>query len=294
MEKLFDIDLLLARKLRALKQGHADFLMERIADDLGDRLSTVQRRFPKATTLFCLTDHAAQALLASGQVDEIIRVEADRRLLAGADGVSAHAETVPFEPASLDLVVSLLALHEINDLPGMLIQARRALKPDGLLLAAFPGAGTLTELRECLLAAETELYGGASARISPLVDVRDAGGLLQRAGFALPVADVETITVRYPHMFALIKDLRAMGATSALADRSRKPASRLLFARAAEIYAERFSDADGRIRASFSIVWISGWAPHEAQQKPLRPGSAKSSLEDALGLIEKGDPRNSS
>ena len=173
--------------------------------------------------------------------------------------------------------MSLLSLQEANDLPGALIQIRRALRPDGLFLGAIAGGGTLAELRESLLAAETELYGGASPRVAPFTDVRDAGALLQRAGFALPVADVETVTVRYASMFGLLRDLRAMGASNALVARTRRP-SRRLFARAAEIYAERFADPDGRIRATFAIVWMSGWAPHASQQKPLKPGSATVSL----------------
>ena len=182
----------------------------------------------------------------------------------------------------MELAVSLLAFQEINDLPGLLLQFRRALKPDGLFLGAMAGGETLKELRESLLVAETELYGGAAPRIAPFTDVRDAGALLQRAGFALPVADVETLTVRYSDMFALMADLRAMGATNVLLDRSRRPAGRRLFARAAELYAERFSDADGRIRATFSIIWLSGWAPHGSQQKPLKPGSAQVSLTKIL------------
>ncbi len=218
----------------------------------------------------------------SGKVADIARVEADAAFLNGSAGLSAPMETVPFEQQSLDLTVSLLSLQAMNDIPGMLIQIRRALRPDGLFLGAFAGAGTLAELRESLLAAETELYGGASPRVTPFTDVRDAGALLQRAGLALPVADVETVTVRYADLFALMADLRAMGETSALADRSRRPGTRRLFVRASEIYAERFSDPDGRIRASFSIVWMSGWAPDASQQKPLKPGSAKVSLKTVL------------
>jgi hypothetical protein len=182
----------------------------------------------------------------------------------------------------MDLAVSLLALQDANDIPGMLAQIRRALKADGLFMGAMAGAGTLSELRESLLAAETELYGGASPRVIPFTDVRDAGALLQLAGFALPVADVDTVTVRYDTMFDLMADLRAMGATSALVDRSRRPATRRFFQRAAEIYAERFSDADRRIRATFSIVWLAGWAPDASQQKPLKPGSAQVSLAKIL------------
>jgi SAM-dependent methyltransferase len=189
---------------------------------------------------------------------------------------------IPLEPESIDLAVSLLSLHEANDLPGALIQIRRALRPDGLFLGAIAGGGTLAELREALLAAETEIYGGASPRVAPFTDVRDAGALLQRAGFALPVADVEPLTVRYDSIFALMRDLRAMGAANALIARSRRPGSRRLFARAAEIYKERFSDPDGRVRATFSIVWMSGWAPHASQQKPLKRGSAEVSLTKVL------------
>lgn len=255
--------------------------MARTAEDLADRLSTVERRFPTAATINCLTAHAADAMRQSGKVDEIVRIEADAALLGG-NGLVMHGDRLPLEPESIHLAVSLLALQEVNDLPGMLIQIRRALLPDGLLLAALMGGGTLTELRDSLLQAETELSGGATPRIAPFVDVRDAGALLQRAGFALPVADTEQLTARYDSMFHLMADLRAMGATSSLTERSRRPATRALFARAAQIYAERFADSDGRIRATFSIVWLSGWAPHASQQKPLEPGSAQISLSKIL------------
>ena len=284
-----DTSLWLARKRRALAHpvGGADFLMRRTAEDLADRLGAVERRFGTATVLFCQTPAAAEMLAESGKVTDIVRVEMDTAfLIGGGTGLIAPFETVPFEPESLDLAVSLLSLQAMNDIPGMLIQIRRALRPDGLFLGAFAGAGTLFELRESLLAAETELYGGASPRVVPFTDVRDAGALLQRAGLALPVADVETVTVRYPNLFGLMADLRAMGETSALTDRSRRPGSRKLFARAAEIYAERFSDPDGRVRASFSIVWMSGWAPDASQQKPLKPGSAKVSLKTILEAPE--------
>lgn len=262
--------------------------MRRAAEDLADRLGAVERRFGKAAALFCQTSAAFEVLAASGKVGEIVRVEMDEALLAGAPGLVAPPETVPFEDGSLDLVVSLLSLHAMNDIPGVLAQIRRALKPDGLFLGALAGAGTLAELRESMLAAETELYGGASPRILPFTDVRDAGALLQRAGLALPVADVETVVVRYDTLFDLAADLRAMGETSPLIDRSRRPGSRRLFARAAEIYAERFSDPDGRVRAGFSIVWMSGWAPDASQQKPLKPGSAKVSLKAILENPPKG------
>jgi SAM-dependent methyltransferase len=285
VQPIIDTNLMLSRKLRALASpaGGVDFLMARAAEDLADRLSTVGRHFPRAAALFCQTASAVDALAASGKVGTVTRVEADQAFLGGADGTVAAPETVPFEPESLDLAVSLLSLQAMNDIPGFLAQVRRALKPDGLFLAAFAGAGTLGELRESLLAAETELHGGASPRVVPFADVRDAGALLQRAGLALPVADVEPAVVRYDTPFTLMADLRAMGEQSALTDRSRRPATRRLFRRAAEIYAERFSDPDGRIRATFSIVWMSGWAPHGSQQKPLRPGAGKVSLAKVLG-----------
>lgn len=289
MEPIFDLQSLMARKRRALRlaDAGADFLMERAAQDLADRLGAVERRFAKAAALFSSTPAASAVLEASGKAGKVVRVEADAALLAG-DGVVAPAETSPFEPESLDLAVSLYALHEMNDVPGMLIQIRRALRPDGLFLGCLAGAGTLAELREALLAAETELSGGASPRVFPFADVREAGALLQRAGFALPVADHETTIVRYDSMFSLMRDLRAMGTTNALAARSRRPASRALFLRAAEIYAERFSDADGRVRATFSTIWLSGWAPHASQRKPLKPGSATVSLAKVLGGGESG------
>ncbi len=197
-------------------------------------------------------------------------------------GVVADLERPPLGEARFDLAVSLLALHQIDDLPGALIQLRRALRPDGLLIAALPGGETLTELRQSLLTAESELSGGASPRVMPFADARALGGLLQRAGFALPVVDSDRFTVRYDDMFALMRDLRAFGATNALIDRSRRFARRELFVRAAHVYAERFADADGRIRATFEILWVSGWVPHPSQQQPLKPGSAKMRLEDAV------------
>lgn len=284
MDAIVDPDLSLRRKLRALARpvDGADFLARRVVDDLEERLSTISRRFGDAAIIAPPGDEAAENLFASGKIDQLTEIALHPRLAKGADAPAIVNETLPLAPASLDLVVSLLALHEAADLPGQLIQMRRALRPDGLMLAAFPGADTLTELRESLLAAETELSGGASPRVMPFADVRDAGGLLQRAGFALPVADLETVTVRYGSMFGLMRDLRGMGATNALLARSRRPARRGLFLRAAEIYAERFADPDGRIRATFSIIWLSGWAPDASQQKPARRGSANASLADAL------------
>jgi SAM-dependent methyltransferase len=279
-ENIIDTDLLLQRKRCAIARNiaGADFLMRRTAEDMADRLAAVSRRFGRAATLFCVTPGAAETLLESGKVDEVVRIEADEAFLGGKPGIVAAPGVIPLEPQSIDLAVSLLSLQDENDIPGMLVQIRRALKPDGLFLAVMAGAGTLSELRESLLAAEVEISGGASPRVLPFADVREAGALLQRAGFALPVTDVETVTARYSTLFDLMADLRAMGATAALSARSRRPATRRFFTRAAEIYAERFSDADGRIRATFSLIWVSGWAPAESQQKPLRPGSAEISL----------------
>jgi SAM-dependent methyltransferase len=194
----------------------------------------------------------------------------------------SESETLPLKPESLDLVVSALALQFVNDLPGVLAQIRRALKPDGLLLAAMLGGDTLSELRQCFSEAEAECEGGVSPRVAPFADLRDVGSLLQRAGFALPVTDVDRVVVRYDGAFALMHDLRRMGATNILFDRRRTPARRATVLRMAQIYGERFADPDGRIRATFDIVWLSGWAPHESQPKPLRPGSAKASLEAAV------------
>ena len=272
MENLFDLALAARRRQRAAIEAapDADFLLRRNAEDLGDRLGAVERRFGYAAAIMGAAEHARAALLGSGKAGEVMLVATNT------------TEALELEPASLDLAVSLNALDTANDVPGLLVQMRRALRPDGLLLAAFAGNGTLAELRESLLQAETELSGGASPRIHPFADVREAGALLQRAGFALPVADIEQAVVRYDDMFALMRDLRAMGATNVLAQRSRRPASRALFLRAAEIYAERFADPDGRIRATFTTIWLSGWVPHASQQQPARRGSATASLADAL------------
>ena len=202
--------------------------------------------------------------------------------LARVDLPDIESEPLALQPESLDLAVSALAFQFVNDLPGVLAQIRRALKPDGLLLAAMIGGDTLTELRQSFAAAEAELEGGVSPRVAPFADLRDIGALLQRAGFALPVTDVDRIVVRYDSAFALMADLRRMGATNILVERRRTPTRRATLLRMAQIYGERFADADGRIRATFDVIWLSGWAPHESQQKPLKPGSAKASLAEAV------------
>lgn len=286
---IFDRQLMLQFQKRALAKpvAGAGFLLDRSIEDVLDRLSAVEKHFDIGVALMGYTDSLAQGLAQSGKVDKVIRIEQGDFYFLDSDfvfekGMVGQNEVLPLEPQSADLVISLMSLHLVNDLPGMLIQIARALRPDGLFLAAFAGSGTLGELRESLMQAEIELTGGAAARIAPFADIRDAGALLQRAGFALPVTDVDTVIVRYNSMFDLLKDIRAMGMQNILQDRSRKPLTRSVFMRAAQIYAERFSDSDGRIRASFSTLWMSGWKPHESQQKPLKPGSAKTSLADAL------------
>lgn len=282
----FDRALLETRRRRWLsgeRDEGAGFLMKAVADELAERLSVVERRFEVAVDLAGSFGEMAAAMRAGGSCGQVLRIERQPFLLAGDPlAVVADEEFLPLGPESVDLVVSALSMQFVNDVPGLLAQIRRALRPDGLLLAAFLGGETLHELRAALLLAESEIAGGVSPRVLPFIAIREAGGLLQRAGFALPVTDFDRLTVRYDNLFALARDIRAMGAANILRERSRRPATRRLFLRAAEIYAERYADPDGRIRASFDVVYLSGWAPHESQQKPLRPGSAKASLAAAL------------
>jgi SAM-dependent methyltransferase len=281
----FDRMLLRTRRRRANALGPETFLLDRVASDLAERLDAVLREFSVAVDLGTPTDAVRLALADKKNIGALVAAATPpRENLA----VVADEEALPFRDASLDLVVSALSLQFVNDLPGALIQIRRALKPDGLFLAAMLGGETLTELRQAFAEAETEIEGGISPHVAPFADVRELGALLQRAGFALPVTDVDRLTVRYASPFALMADLRRMGATNALTERRRMPLRRATLARMAQIYAGRFADPDGRIRATFEIVWLSGWAPHESQQKPLRPGSAKTRLADALGVREIG------
>ena len=259
------------------------------------RLEAIMRDFPRAVDLGARNGAFAQALAESDAAPRVgLLVEADLSgpMLAGRGGlrVQADEERLPFAPASLDLVVSSLSLHWANDVIGALVQARLALKPDGLFIGALFGGSTLTELRQALTAAELELTGGAGPRVSPFADPSDAAGLLQRAGFALPVADVDRVTVRYDHPLKLMADLRRMGETSVLAERHPRPLTRTVLARAFEIYARDFADPDGRLPATFEILTLTGWSPSETQQKPLRPGSAKMRLADALGAVEQTVP----
>jgi SAM-dependent methyltransferase len=285
---IFDRTLLRTRRRRAASLGPATFLLDRVAADITDRLATVKRRFDLALDLGTPGEAVRAALARVGSVGTIVAAAA---FPAGGAGrftpfVIADEEALPFGDATLDLVVSMLALQFVNDLPGTLVQIRRALKPDGLLLAALLGGETLTELRESFAAAESETTGGVSPRVAPFADLRDLGALLQRAGFALPVTDTDRLTVRYDSAFALMRDLRRMGATNILVDRRRRPLRRATLVRMAEIYAQRFADPDGRVRATFEIVWLSGWSPHPSQRQPLKPGSAAARLADALGTQE--------
>jgi SAM-dependent methyltransferase len=271
---LFDRALLRARQARARKQGEATFLLDRVAEDMADRISAVKRDFADVADIWTPGDVLRPPL--ADRFKSVTRVTLD-----------SDSEVLPLPAESLDLVVSALAFQFVNDLPGVLAQIRRALRPDGLLLAALPGGETLTELRQSFAAAEAECEGGVSPRVAPSADLRDIGHLLQRAGLALPVTDVDPVVVRYDNAFALMRDLRGMGATNILVERLRKPTRRATMLRMSEIYAQRFSDPDGRIRATFDIVWLSAWAPHESQQKPLRPGSAKASLEAAVKNVKR-------
>lgn len=273
--ELFDFVKAQAADQRALRLGAERFLLDRMSEDLVDRLAPVLREFEIALDFGTPFGAFGKTLSAARNIQTL----ENRSNMSDTGLASEH----------YGLILSGMLMHRINDLPGLLIQLRRALKPDGLMMAAFPGGDTLTELRDVLIRAESEITGAAGLRVFPMIDVRAAGQLLQRSGFALPVADSEKLTVRYPDMFALIRDLRAMGATAAPLVRPGQPGlTRAVLLRAAELYATHYADADGRIRATFEMIWISGWAPHASQQKPLKPGSAKMRLDEALRQIEQG------
>jgi SAM-dependent methyltransferase len=280
---IFDRSVWRRRRQRAAGLPPASFLLERVAGELADRLTVVLRRFDLAVDLGTPGDAVRHVLAQTGSVGTIIGADVFAR---ERPFVIADEEALPLREGTIDLIVSALALQFVNDLPGVLMQIRRSLKPDGLFVAALIGGDTLTELRQSFAAAESEIEGGASPRVAPFIDLRDAGGLLQRAGFALPVTDVDRVTVRYGSVFDLMHDLRRMGASNPLVARRRTPLRRATLTRMTELYVERFADPDGRLRATFDIVWLSGWAPHPSQQQPLRPGSAKARLAEALGARE--------
>jgi len=285
--RIFDRSLHAQRRARAAA-GYADysFLKKAAAEDIALRLAAINRRFDRVLDLGAHDGTLARTLkadpLVGSRIGEIVSAD-----LSPAFGHQvADEEALPFQDQSFDLIVSALSLHWVNDLPGALIQIRRALKPDGLFIATVLGGRTLTELRQALLAAEDEVRGGAANRVSPMLDVIDAAGLLQRTQFAMPVADNDARTVRYAHPLKLLADLRGMGETAAFANRSNPPLTRGILMRALDVYAQRFSDPDGRIRATFEFVTLSGWAPGPDQPKAKRPGSANVRLADALGVKE--------
>jgi SAM-dependent methyltransferase len=286
---IFDRDLLVRRRDRIAAEAAAhDFLLARVAEDFCERLSAIRRRFPIVLDLGAYHGLVGRRLRGVPGVEMVISAEAAPRLLAqcAPPRICADAEALPFRDGSLDLIVSGLSLHLVNDLPGALVQIRRALKPDGLLLAALLGGDTLVELRSAFLAAEEGMEGGASPRVAPFAGVAELGGLLQRAKFSLPVVDADRLTVTYPDALALMRDLAAMGATNALVARRYQPLRRRTLQRVLEIYRERFGLPDGRVPATFDIVTLTAWAPHESQQQPLRPGTARMRLADALGTTE--------
>ena len=287
--QIFDRPLHIRRRDRiaARVAGH-DFLLARVADDFAERLSLVQRTFSAGLNIDAHHGLLSRRLRTLTNVTALTDADPSAAMRALCDGptLDADAEALPLASGSIDLVVSGLSLQLTNDLPGALIQLRRALRPDGLLLAALLGSETLRELRQAWLIAEEELTGGASPRVAPFADVRAMGSLLQRAGFALPVADTDTVTVTYSSPLALMSEIKAMGASNMLTDRRRVPVTRTLLMRAAQAYQDRFGLPDGRIPATFEIITLTAWVPHESQPKPLRPGSATTRLATALGVSE--------
>jgi SAM-dependent methyltransferase len=283
------------RDRAAARLTEHDFLLHEIGHRLAERLGDIKRDFPRVLDLGA-HDGGMSGLLDNKAGGELV-VQADlspamTRLARASSGrsalhVTADEEALPFAPASFDLALSNLSLHWVNDLPGALLQLRHALKPDGLLLAAMLGGETLFELRQCLMEAELAVEGGLSPRISPFAEVRDMGNLLTRAGFALPVADADTVTVTYENALALMRDLRGMGETNAIAERRKGFSRRATLLETAALYDRKFAGADGRITATFQVIYLSGWVPHPSQQKPLKPGSAAQRLADALGTEEK-------
>ena len=265
---------LAAERRRRKRKPEPNVLTRTIAEELAERLSFVTRTFERVLVIAAEPDAIAARLMETGQVKEVVALE------------SPAAEDLGLAPEGFDAVFSVLDLQSANDVPGLLVQMRRALKPDGLLLACLFAGDTLAELRQSWLAAETLMAGGVSPRVAPMIDMRELGGLLQRAGFALPVADLDRTLVRYADAVALIHEIRELGLSNALADRSRKPVTRGLLGAAVNAYHSNFADADGRVRATLDVAWLTGWAPHESQQQPLKPGSAKLRLADALKVKE--------
>ncbi len=272
-EPIFDRELYMARRART-KLSRPTILSQSVAAELAERLDPITRSFKRACLITVDPDPVAAALRATGKVDIIKIIE------------PAPSEILPVEADEFDAVFNILDLHAVNDVPGALIQMRRALRPDGLFLACLFASQTLNELRQSWLEAEDLVTGGVSPRVSPMIDVRELGGLLQRAGLALPVVDLDRTIVRYPDPLALIHEIRSLGLSNILTGRSRKPVTRNLLGEAVSIYQQKFADDDGRIRATIELAWATAWSPHENQQKPLKPGSAKFRLADALKVPE--------
>jgi len=284
--RIFDRALLRGRRDRAARVADPkrDFLFAEAGERMLDRLDDVNRRFPLALDLGSRDGLLSRLLQGRGGIETLIQGDLSIGMLRRAGGrvLQLDEEALPFAPESFDLVLANLSLHWTNDLPGALAQIKHVLKPDGLFLGVIFGAGTLGELRSVLMEAEIAETGGASARVAPFADIRDAAGLLQRAGFALPVADAETVTVTYAGLPPLLADLRAMGEANILDARLRRPTRRAVIARAAALYAEKFAAPDARIPASFRLIFLTGWAPHESQQQPARRGSGTVNLGEAL------------
>jgi NADH dehydrogenase [ubiquinone] 1 alpha subcomplex assembly factor 5 len=285
---VFDRRAVRVRRDRAARRVGFDFLFAEAAERLLDRLEDIDRRFPVVLDLGCRDGSLARTRGERGGIEHLVQLDASPAFAARTAGarLAAEAEALPFAPGSFDAVLSVLALHWVNDLPGALLQLRRALKPDGLLLVSLLGGDTLSELRQAFMAAELAEEGGVSPRVSPFAELRDLGGLLQRAGFAMPVVDSDRLTVTYADALALMRELRGMGESNAVAERRRSFTRRTTLARAAAIYGERFGQPDGRIPANFEIITLTAWAPHESQPQPLRPGSATTRLASALGTDE--------
>ena len=287
--ELFDRRLLRQRRERFAGEVAAhEFLLAQVGKEIAERIGAILRDFPLALDLGAYRGGLGARVAALPRVGRMIYAESAPKLasLCPRPALACDEDLLPFKDASLNLVVSGLALHRVNDLPGALIQIRRALAPDGFFLGAALGSRSLHELREALLEAEAEETGGVSPHIAPFADLRDYGALLQRAGFALPVTDAELLTLVYPSPRDLMAEIRVLGGGNVLSARRKAPMTRHVLERAESIYRSRYETGDGRITASFEIVYLAGWAPHESQQKPLAPGSAMRRLADALGTVE--------
>jgi len=276
-----------------------DYLKQAVVERLMDRVEMIRRDLPLVLDVGCHTGALTGALKQSPKIGAVKAFDPSAEMAMqtasrhGIDAVAAGYDSIPFEGEQFDGIFSAFALHWADDLPGTMIQLRQRLKPDGVMILALAGGETLSGLRASLASAETEISGGMSPRVLPMGDIRDMSGLISRAGLAMPVADSDTLTVTYPDLLTLMAELRAMGEANALMGRVKRMTCRGVFMRAAELYHQRYGDADGRISASFEIITLTGWAPDASQPQPLKPGSAQQRLSDALGLNEL-DPEDKS